>query len=41
VALRRYRYAIFYRVLLNEDAIEIARVVRAGRIKNLGRLPPD
>src|SRR5262245_24805868 len=39
--LRRYRYAIFYRVLLHEDAIEVARVVHAARIKNLGRLPPD
>ena len=39
--LRRYRYAIYYRVLPNEDAVEIARVIRAARIKNLGRLPPD
>jgi plasmid stabilization system protein ParE len=39
--LRRYRYTIFYRVLLNEDAVEIARVIRAGRIKNLARLPQD
>ena len=39
--LRRYRYTIFYRVLLNEDAVEIARVIRAARIKNLGRLPPE
>ena len=39
--LRRYRYTIFYRVLLDEDAVEIARVIRATRIKNLGRLPPD
>jgi len=39
--LRRYRYTIFYRVLLNEDAVEIARVIRAARIKTLGRLPPD
>jgi plasmid stabilization system protein ParE len=39
--LRRYRYTIFYRVLPSEDAIEIARVVHAARIKNLGRLPQD
>jgi len=39
--LRRYRYTIFYRVLLNEDAVEIARVIRAARIKTLGRPPPN
>jgi len=39
--LRRHRYTIFYRVLLDEDAVEIARVVRAARVKNLGKLPQD
>ena len=39
--LRRYRYAIYYRVIPNEDAVEIARVIRAACIKNLGRLPQD
>jgi plasmid stabilization system protein ParE len=37
--LKRYRYTIFYRVLLSEDVVEIARVVRAARVKNLGKLP--
>ena len=39
--LRKYRYAIFYQVLPNDDAIEILRVIHAARIKTLGGLPPD
>jgi plasmid stabilization system protein ParE len=39
--LGKYRYTIFYRVLADEDAIQIARVVRGARVRNLRRLPAD
>jgi plasmid stabilization system protein ParE len=39
--LGKYRYTIFYRVLVDEAGIEVARVVRSGRVKNLNRIPDN
>jgi plasmid stabilization system protein ParE len=39
--LNKYRYTIFYRVLADVDAVEIARVIHGARVKNLRRLPRD
>jgi plasmid stabilization system protein ParE len=39
--LGKYRYTVFYRVLPQEDGIEIARVVHGGRVKNLRKVPAD
>ncbi|HEY5829140.1 MAG: type II toxin-antitoxin system RelE/ParE family toxin [Hyphomicrobiaceae bacterium] len=39
--LRKYRYTVFYRFFPDADEVEIARVVRGARVKNLGRLPRD
>jgi len=39
--LVRYPYTIFYRVDVARDVVEIARVVHAARIKELGRTPSD
>ena len=38
-ALGKYRYTIFYRVLPNDEGIEVARVVHSARVKNLRRMP--
>ena len=37
--LRKYRYTIFYRILLAREGIEIARIIRGARVKKLGTLP--
>lgn len=39
VPITQYPYTIFYRVEANVDTIEIARVIHAARVKNLGKLP--
>jgi toxin ParE1/3/4 len=39
--LVRYPYAIFYRVDLVRDRVEIIRVVHGARIKDLNALPND
>ena len=39
--LRKYRYAIFYRLLPSADGIEIARIIHGARVKKLGTLPRD
>ena len=39
--ISRHRLTVFYRVDADEDAIEIVRVVRAGRVRNLRRVPDD
>jgi plasmid stabilization system protein ParE len=39
--LGKYRYTIFYRTLPDDEGVEIARVVRGGRVKSLGRIPDD
>jgi len=38
-ALGKYRYTIFYRILPNDEGIEVARVVHSARVKNLRRMP--
>ena len=38
-ALGKYRYTIFYRVLADEEGIEVARVVHSARVKNLRQIP--
>lgn len=38
-ALGKYRYTVFYRVLPNDEGIEVARVVNSGRVKDLRRMP--
>ena len=35
------RMTIFYRVDVDNDTVEIIRVVRSGRVKNLRRLPDE
>ena len=37
--LGRYRYTIFYRVLAQDEGIEIVRVVRSARVRSLGKVP--
>jgi plasmid stabilization system protein ParE len=37
--LGKYRYTVFYRVLPNDEGIEVARVIHGARVKNLRRLP--
>lgn len=37
--LVRYPYTIFYRVDLNRNLVEIARVVHSARIRDLGSVP--
>lgn len=39
--LSSYRYTIFYRHDPTRDVVEIIRVVRASRIRNLRRIPGD
>src|SRR5262245_485876 len=39
--LSGYQYTIFYRIDASGDVIEIVRVVRDARIKDLGRMPDD
>jgi len=39
--LGRYRYTIFYRVLLRGEGIEVARVIHGARVGNLRRMPND
>jgi plasmid stabilization system protein ParE len=39
--LGKYRYTICYRTLPNDEGIEIARVVRSARVRNLRRIPDD
>jgi len=41
VPLVRYPYAIFYRVDPDRQRVEIARVIHAARIADLGRLPDE
>ena len=38
-ALGKYRYTIFYRVLPNDEGIEVARVVHSARVRDLRRVP--
>jgi plasmid stabilization system protein ParE len=38
-SLGKYRYTVFYRILPNEQGIEVARVVHSARIKDLRKLP--
>jgi plasmid stabilization system protein ParE len=40
-SLGKYRYTIFYRVLPNDEGIEVARVVHGARVKNLRKVPED
>jgi len=37
--LGKYRYTVFYRRLTDRAGIEVVRVVRSGRVKNLRRVP--
>lgn len=39
--LVRYPFTIFYRVDAERELVEVARVIHAARIKNLGRIPDD
>jgi plasmid stabilization system protein ParE len=39
--LGKYRCTIFYRRLVNEAGIEIVRVVRSARVKNLRKVPAE
>jgi plasmid stabilization system protein ParE len=39
--LGKYRYTIFYRILVGSEGIEIARVVHSTRVKKLSKLPED
>ena len=39
--ISRHRLTVFYRIDAAEDAIEVVRVVRAGRVRNLRRVPDD
>lgn len=39
--LGKYRYTIFYRILSNDEGIEVARVVHGARVRNLRRLPDE
>jgi hypothetical protein len=39
--LGKYRYTVFYRVLPNDEGIEVARVVHSARVKNLRKAPED
>ncbi len=39
--LSSYRFTIFYRHVQAEETVEIIRVVRASRIRNLRRVPVD
>jgi toxin ParE1/3/4 len=39
--LGKYRYTIFYRTLPHDEGIEIARVVRSARVRDLRRMPDD
>jgi hypothetical protein len=34
-----YDYAIFYRIVWDEDVIEVVRVVDGRRVRNLKRVP--
>ena len=38
-ALGKYRYTIFYRVLADDEGIEIARVIHSSRVKSLSKAP--
>jgi plasmid stabilization system protein ParE len=40
-ALGKYRYTIFYRVLPGHAGIQVARVVRSSRVRNLRKVPSD
>ena len=37
--LVRYPYTMFYRIIIDDDAIDILRVVHAASIRNLDQLP--
>lgn len=37
--LAKYRFTLFYRIIENEGCIEIIRLVRGGRVKNLSQVP--
>lgn len=39
--LGKYRYTIFYRLLPDDEGIEIARVIHGARVKDLSKLPED
>ena len=39
--LGKYRFTIFYRSLNDGDGIEVVRVVRGARVKDLRKLPQD
>lgn len=39
--ISHHRLTIFYRVDSVDEAIEVLRVVRGGRVKNLRRIPDD
>ena len=38
---KKYRYTIFYRILAEEQGIEVARVIHSARVQDLGKLPED
>lgn len=37
--LGKYRYTIFYRALALDQGIEVVRVVRSARVRNLSKVP--
>lgn len=37
--LARYRYTIFYRVVVKRDVLEVVRVVHGARVRDLGKVP--
>jgi plasmid stabilization system protein ParE len=39
--LSKYRYTIFYRMLANQQGIEIVRVIHSARVKDLSTLPDE
>ena len=39
--LGKYRYTIYYRPLVGDDGIEVARVIHGARVKNLDKMPDD
>lgn len=39
--LVRYPYTIFYRVNVEREHVEIARVIHSARVKNLGKSPNE
>ncbi len=39
--LVRYPYTVFYRVDAGRDVVEVARVIHAARVRDLGRMPEE